>query len=317
MQFAQIARILTVHFCLLAHCNAFTAIITQSNPLKGQDNELTVVIKLDSVSELAQSQILTLVGLKYGHIVYDTTDSTSLPLLPTVAGNGGEKVFGNGAGTVAWTQQTGTLSMAYNAQVADDSKTEYSFKFVLKNPSTATKTNPDCQCSADVSNYPLYGNLPTISYNINGQDITVQTITDPSPGQFFVYGERAPLTVIEPLMSISAVQSTPLACARNTISLTVDLLVSCHASSSITLRGLTNTGQAAEQDAAPGANLRLESFDRVNGVAVWTLPAAGWTPRATAGRSEIARLIVTNPSAANAAPALTASLSRSVASASR
>jgi hypothetical protein len=192
-------------------CKSFDASIAQGNPFVGQSNEITVYVFLDRISEFAQNQALTLSGLKYNDVAFDTPGPL-LQLYSIDGGMGGELFFGNIA---TWVPSAGNLTLAVNLSapiVPGATGLFYGFKFILKNPTTATKTIPYS------SDYPLLGRLFLMGIPIS---------TDGSPGPFNLAGEKVPLTIIDPVMSIVSVQSTPLACASNSVSLTLTMMITC------------------------------------------------------------------------------------------
>jgi hypothetical protein len=276
-------------------CNSFTATIEQSNPFTGQDNNITVM--LDAALEIAEGASLTISGLKYGDIVFNTLSTSTLPLYPII---GSEQVFRGGS----WTQSTGILKLEVNSTAAVTSK--YGFTFILKNPTTPTKTQPDSDSAQQ--NYPLNNSPPQLAVNdVNDSLLLIVNMSLPAEaGRFDLFGEKAPLTVVDPVTSVVSAQSTPLACANNSVTLTITMMISCYNGSSITLKGLNSSNPIVSQT---GENARLQflSFDKPTGTAQWGRVTGTAWPRLASGaiRSETMLFDVTNPSIANVAPALT------------
>ena len=193
--------------------------IGQSNPLAGGSNTITVTIQSNvNLAQATDSSVVTISGLT------NAPDAASLGL--TSVESSGADLFSDGSNQGKGALSSGTLTLTVHTGQTVAAGTQYAFSFTITNPaSEQTFATPTIAASGTASFATSRGAMST-------------DIAD----RYGVADGGKPMTVIVPSLSVKSIgQSTPLAGATVTISVTLTANVDFPNDSTVTIVGLTGT----------------------------------------------------------------------------
>ena len=270
--------------CPRAEAQFFTTkAIGQSNPAAGASNTITVTLVADATLAAADSSKVTLSGLD-GAVA-------SSPITLLDAGDDGETIFSDGTtqGKGAW--DSGTLTLTVNSSASLKALTNYTFKFQITNPTSATTS-------------------PTINITASGTAaIASAAMTKPGAALYGVANGADPLRVVVPSFSLKSIrQSTPGSGATNTLTVALTADFDLAAGSTVTITGLT--GSQTEDS----ASLRVSSTSGLLGTSgTWTQASGQLVLTVAAGSGTVSgtgcevTFNLTNRNSSQASPAVSVS----------
>jgi hypothetical protein len=257
-----------------------TKVISQSNPLAGATNIITVSLVTDADLAATDSSIVTISGLS-------SAVATS-PITLVDAGNDGEISFSDGttAGNAAWFSGILTLNLASGMTLG--SGTTYSFGFEVTNPATAQAA-------------------PTINIEASGTAAfaaSVMTVPD-SAAKGVTNGANALLVVVPNFDTKSIQQSTPVPGAQNTISITLQANCDLDDTSTVTISGLTASSTSDSLSLTVST-----TSDALGTTAAWSQSSGELILTSTGTTSTTGYAVsfqITNPMTAQSSPAISVS----------
>ena len=270
-------------WCSTVRAASFTTKnISQSNPLAGRSNTITVTIVTDANLTAAESSKVTITGLS------NAVASSPITLLDT--GNDGEAIFWDGTtqGRGAWSSGTLTLTVYTGSTLL--SGTTYSFAFAVTNPSSAQSA-------------------PAIGIAASGTaSFAAASMTTPNSDLIGVTNGAKPLLIVVPTFSVKSIQqSTPVPGATNAMTVMLTANVNLQTGSTVTITGLTSTQTA---DSASLAVISTYSFlgttgawKQSSGRLVLTAASGG----IMSGTFCVVTFNLTNPASAQSSPAVSVS----------
>jgi hypothetical protein len=193
-----------------------TANIGQSTPLAGAANTITVTIVTDVNLLHSGTSVVTITGLTGASA---TTGAIAL----IDKGNDGETVFWDGItqGKGAWDDSQKKLTLTVFTGQTLTAATPYTFAFVVTNPGAAQ--------DAATPNIAASG---TATFNA--------AMTQPNSALLGVINGANPLIIVVPTFGVKSIrQSTPVAGAANTMTVTLTANVNLEPTSVVTITGLT------------------------------------------------------------------------------
>ena len=221
-------RLSSVHMCyfmtlILLPSTINAAIFTtndigQSNPLAAGSNTITVTIQTDTDLSNTDSSVVTISGLT------NAPDAASLGL--TSVESSGADLFSDGSNQGKGALSSGTLTLTVHTGQTVVAGTQYAFSFTITNPSSAQNDATVTIAASGTAAFPTSrGVMTTDTANVYG-----------------VTNGGKPMKVIEQSFSTKAIgQSTPLAGADVTITVTLTANSNFPAGSIVTITGLTGT----------------------------------------------------------------------------
>ena len=196
--------------------NFTTRNIGQSNPLAAGANKITVTLQTDA--DLGIGHVVTISGLSNAQVTGGFVD------LADVA-NGGGSLFSVGAATGRAAWSAGALTLNVDDGQTMSAGTEYKFSFEVTNPDAAQ----DAAAVSIAASGPTHSAAP----------VRMETDTADLYG---VADGGKPMKVIVPAFSAKTIrQSTPVAGASATLSVTLTANCDFPTGSTVTLEGLTGT----------------------------------------------------------------------------
>jgi ABC-type xylose transport system permease subunit len=274
------------------HAAAFTtANIGQSTPLAGAANTITVTIVTDVNLLHSGTSVVTITGLTGASA---TTGAIAL----IDKGNDGETVFWDGItqGKGAWDDSQKKLTLTVFTGQTLTAATPYTFAFVVTNPGAAQ--------DAATPNIAASG---TATFNA--------AMTQPNSALLGVINGANPLIIVVPTFGVKSIrQSTPVAGAANTMTVTLTANVNLEPTSVVTITGLTGAVATGPITLA-GTDAGRFSDGTTPSRGVWDNTAKKLTLRVQTGQTLTAAttytfaFVVTNPGAAQdaATPSIAAS----------
>ena len=193
--------------------------IGQSNPLAGGSNTITVTIQSNvNLAQATDSSVVTISGLT------NAPDAASLGL--TSVESSGADLFSDGTTQGKGALSSGTLTLTVHTGQTVAAGTQYAFSFTITNPSSAQNDATVTIAASGTAAFPTSrGVMTTDTANVYG-----------------VTNGGKPMKVIEQSFSTKAIgQSTPLAGADVTITVTLTANSNFPAGSIVTITGLTGT----------------------------------------------------------------------------
>jgi len=193
--------------------------IGQSNPLAAGSNTITVTIQSNvNLAQATDSSVVTISGLT------NAPDAASLGL--TSVESSGADLFSDGTTQGKGALISGTLTLTVHTGQTVVAGTQYAFSFTITNPSSAQNDATVTIAASGTAAFPTSrGVMTTDTANVYG-----------------VTNGGKPMKVIEQSFSTKAIgQSTPLAGADVTITVTLTANSNFPAGSIVTITGLTGT----------------------------------------------------------------------------
>jgi hypothetical protein len=216
--------------------------IGQSNPLAGGSNTITVTIQSNvNLAQATHSSVVTISGLT------NAADVASLAL--TSVENSGASLFGNGSTQATGALSSGTLTLTVHTAQTVLAGTQYAFSFTITNPSAERNATTVTIAASGTAVFPT----------------SRGAMTTDTGDRYGVTDGGKPIKVIVPSFSVKAIgQSTPLAGATVTISVTLTANVDFPTGSTVTIAGLTGT------QTANSSSLAVNTSGLMGTSGVWT-----------------------------------------------